>query len=88
MSVGLALTPVASSLTSTATERELKKVERELAELYKKSEVLEKFKASIEATHEEMDNLACKLDTIANIWGSVRLLLPVLAPGILTTFSH
>ena len=53
---------------------ELRKVESELKALYRKQEALGQFKATIDGTYSDIDGLAVKLDTIANIWGSVSIL--------------
>ena len=49
-------------------------MESELKALYRKQEVLGQFKATMDGTYSDIDGLAVKLDTIANIWGSVGLL--------------
>lgn len=61
-------------MTSEKT-RKYNDVINELNELNRKNEALKRFKQTIYETYEEIDTLADKLDTIAKIWGSVRILV-------------
>lgn len=61
-------------LTSEKT-RKYNDVINELNELNRKNDALKRFNQTMFETYEEIDTLAHKIDTIAKIWGVVRILV-------------